>query len=58
MDEVDQVRRVSRQAITRPPATVGRAATHLTRGVFPLGRRSVGLLDEERVFEVLRAKLR
>jgi chemotaxis-related protein WspD len=58
VDEVDQVRRVPRGAITRPPATVGRAAAHLTRGVFPLDRRSVGLLDEERVFEVLRAKLR
>jgi chemotaxis-related protein WspD len=58
VDEVDQVRRVARGAVARPPATVGRAAAHLTRGVFPLDRRAVGLLDEERVFEVLRAKLR
>lgn len=58
VDEVDQVRRVPRGSVARPPATVTRAAAHLTRGVFHLDRRAVGLLDEDRVFEVLRAKLR
>lgn len=56
--EVDRVHRVPNASVGRPPATVARAASHLTRGVFPLGDRAVGLIDEGRLFDTLRAKLR
>jgi chemotaxis-related protein WspD len=58
VDAVDQVYRVPRQDFGPPPATVGRAAAHLTRGVFPRNGRSVGLLDDGRLFEALQARLR
>ena len=37
---------------------VARAVAHLSRGVFPWDGRLVGLLDDARLFEALRAKLR
>ena len=58
VDAVGQVSRVPRGEIGPPPATVGRAATHLSRGVFPWEGRLVGLLDDARLFEALRARLR
>ena len=58
VDAVDQVHRVPRTSIGRPPATVGRASAHLSRGVFPWGDKAVGLLDDGRLFDTLRAKLR
>jgi chemotaxis-related protein WspD len=58
VDAVDQVHRVPRATIGRPPATVGRAAAHLSRGVFPWGGKAVGLLDDGRLFDTLRAKVR
>jgi chemotaxis-related protein WspD len=58
VDAVEKVVRVPRQDIGRPPATVGRAVAHLSRGVFSWGGRPVGLLDDARLFETLRARLR
>lgn len=58
VDAVDQVRRIPRADVGKPPATVGRAASQLTRGVFPLGPKTVGLVDDSRLFDALRAKLR
>jgi chemotaxis-related protein WspD len=58
VDEVDEVHRFSRQALTGSPATLSRSLARLTRGVFHHGERSVGLLDEERLFHTLRGKTR
>ncbi len=58
VDAVDQVHRVARTGISKPPATVGRAASQLTHGVFSHDGRAVGLIDDSRLFETLRTKLR
>ena len=69
VDGVDQVQRVPMGGLTRVPPTVGRAMSHLTRGVFQRkgGRHlrgahqegeSVGLLDDGKLMEALRARLR
>jgi hypothetical protein len=58
VDAVEKVVRVPRAEVARPPATVGRAATHLARGVFSWHGRLVGLLDDARLFEALRGRLR
>jgi chemotaxis-related protein WspD len=58
VDAVEKVVRVARDGIGPPPATVGRAAAHLSRGVFAWEGRTVGLLDDGRLFEALRARLR
>src|SRR5262245_26943150 len=58
VDAIDRVRRFPADELTRVPATVRRSAAHLTRGVFTHGGRSVGYLDEVRLFEALRAKVR
>jgi chemotaxis-related protein WspD len=58
VDEVLQVDRIAAGELTDVPATVGRASGHLARGVFSWCGRSVGLLDEGRLFESLRARTR
>jgi chemotaxis-related protein WspD len=58
VDEVDQVHRFSAGELTKPPATVSRAAARLTRGVFAWKGRAIGYLDETRLFEVLRTNVR
>jgi chemotaxis-related protein WspD len=58
VDAVEKVVRVARDDIGPPPATVGRSAAHLSRGVFAWEGRTVGLLDDGRLFEALRARLR
>jgi chemotaxis-related protein WspD len=58
VDAVEKVVRVPRAEVARPPATVGRAAAHLARGVFSWHGRLVGLLDDARLFEALRGRLR
>ncbi len=58
VDSIERVHRLPQADLGRPPATLGRAASHLTRAVFAWENRSVGLLDEERLFEALRVKLR
>jgi chemotaxis-related protein WspD len=58
VDAVEKVVRVPRGQIAPPPSTVGRAAAHLSRGVFDWERRTVGLLDDARLFEALRTRVR
>jgi chemotaxis-related protein WspD len=58
VDEVDQVHRFPIRALTRVPATVGRSVAHLTRGVFHWQGRTIGLVDDERLFQSLRARMR
>jgi chemotaxis-related protein WspD len=58
VDAVEKVVRVPRGEVGRPPATVGRAAAHLSRGVFSWRGRLVGWLDDGRLFEALRGRLR
>jgi chemotaxis-related protein WspD len=58
VDAVDRVRRIKASEIQRPPATVVRALAHLARGVFHRDDRAIGLIDEPRLFEALRSKLR
>ena len=58
VDEVDEVHRFSRQSLTGSPATLSRSLARLTRGVFHHNERSIGLLDEERLFHTLRGKTR
>jgi len=57
-DEVDQVHRVPGQSLTPPAPTLSRALSKLTRGVFTLGSRPVGLLDNVRVFQTIRERIR
>jgi chemotaxis-related protein WspD len=57
-DEVDQVHRFSAQSLTPPPPTLTRAVARLTRGVFTRGGRSVGLLDDARLFHAIGERLR
>jgi chemotaxis-related protein WspD len=57
VDEVAQVHRLPLHDLTGVPATLGRAAAHLTRGVFHFDGRAIGLLDEERLFATLRSRL-
>jgi chemotaxis-related protein WspD len=56
-DEVDQVHRVLLPDLAAAAPTLARAQVKLTRGVFPHGARSVGLLDEVRLFQALRERL-
>lgn len=57
VDEVDQVQRFSRNDLTPTPATVSRALARLTQGVFHVQGRSVGLLDEEKLFHTLKVRI-
>jgi chemotaxis-related protein WspD len=58
VDEVDQVHRFAASGLTRPPATVARALARLTRGLFHWKDRSIGLVDDVRLFQTLRGKIR
>ncbi|HJZ56298.1 MAG TPA: chemotaxis protein CheW [Gemmataceae bacterium] len=57
-DEVDQVRRVPTRHLVPPAPTLSRATARLIRGVFSQDGRSVGLLDDARVFLALRERVR
>lgn len=57
-DEVDQVHRVPASKLSPPAPTLTRAHTKLTRGVFRLDKRPVGLLDDARVFQTIRERIR
>jgi chemotaxis-related protein WspD len=57
-DEVDQVHRVPEKSLVPAPPTLSRAAARVTRGVFSQDRRAVGLLDEDRLFQTLRERVR
>jgi chemotaxis-related protein WspD len=58
VDEVDRVRRFPAKELAPAPPTLGRAAGRFTRGVFRRNDRAIGLLDEGRLFEVLRTSVR
>jgi chemotaxis-related protein WspD len=57
-DEVDQVHRFSTSELTGAPATLARSAGRLTQGLFLWQERSIGYLDDARLFQVLRARIR
>jgi chemotaxis-related protein WspD len=57
-DEVDQVYRFSAGALAGAPATLARSAHRLSQGVFVWRERSIGYLDDGRLFQVLRARIR
>ncbi len=58
VDTVEQVSRIPKQELKTPPATLARAIAHLVSGVFAWNDRAVGLIDDARLFDDLRAKLR
>ncbi|MGH7170641.1 MAG: chemotaxis protein CheW [Gemmataceae bacterium] len=58
VEEVDRVHRLAMGDVKPVPPTLGRAATRFTRGLFSSQDRAVGLLDEVRLFEVLRTSVR
>jgi chemotaxis-related protein WspD len=57
-DEVDQVRRWPGRDLRPAPPTLSRATAHLVRGMFHLDGRTVGVLDEARLFQALRERVR
>jgi chemotaxis-related protein WspD len=57
-DEVDQVHRVAARALNPAPPTLSRAVARVTRGVFASAGRSVGLLDDGRLFQAIRERVR
>lgn len=57
-DDVDLVRRVATADLVTAPPTLARAAARVTRGVVHRDGRAIGLLDETRLFETLRERVR
>jgi chemotaxis-related protein WspD len=57
-DEVDQVHRVLLPDLTTAAPTLARSQGKMTRGVFPHAGRSVGLLDDARLFHSLRERIK
>jgi chemotaxis-related protein WspD len=58
VDEVAGVYRFAASALTAVPPTLGRAAARFTHGVTVWKERAVGCLDEARLFDTLRARIR
>lgn len=57
-EEVDQVRRIPVSELLPAPPTLSRSSSRLTRGVFTRDGRAIGLLDEDRLFTILRERVR
>jgi chemotaxis-related protein WspD len=57
VDEVDQVYRLAPSELTGTPATLARSAGRLTRAVLAWRERSIGYLDDDRLFRVLRSRM-
>jgi chemotaxis-related protein WspD len=57
VDEVDRVVRFPAVELVSVPPTLSRAATRFTRAVYRYDDRAVGLLDEQQLFETLRARV-
>jgi chemotaxis-related protein WspD len=57
-DEVDQVHRWPLGDLVSTAPTLSRALSRLSRGVFSNRGRSIGLLDDPRLFQVLRERTR
>jgi chemotaxis-related protein WspD len=58
VDEVAGVHRLAVSAWTAVPPTLARAAARLTRGIATWKEHAVGRLDEVRLFDTLRARIR
>ncbi len=58
VDEVLEVRKLTPEEIRETPSTVSRSAATLTTGVFLIGGKNVGLLDEGKFFTSLRGSMR
>jgi chemotaxis-related protein WspD len=58
VDEVDRVFRFPADDLSAVPPTLRRAAARFARGVFRCENRAIGYLDDTRLFDALRAKLR
>lgn len=58
VDAIARVYRLPQSEIVAAPATVGRAANHLTRGAFAWDGHAVGLIDPDRLIDALRGRLR
>jgi chemotaxis-related protein WspD len=58
VDEMDQVRRIPADGWNTAPATLARASSALTRGVFTIENRTVGLLDDNRLWAALKTRVR
>jgi chemotaxis-related protein WspD len=58
VDEADRVYRLPVSDLAAVPPTLARASARYTRGVFRCADRAVGYLDDERLFEALRSRLR
>lgn len=56
-DEVLGVCRVAPTQLRKPPPTVSKSATALTDKVFPLDARTVGLLDDSKLFDIFQGSL-
>lgn len=57
-DEIWGVYRLPHSHLQEAPATIARAADSYSKGLFDLGGRRVGYLDEELVFNTLKRSLR
>lgn len=53
VDEIIGVHRISPEDLRDLPATLSRSARALSRGIFTLGGKTVGLLDEDQFFSAL-----
>jgi len=58
VDEVDRVRRVPAADLLPIPPTLSRSSSRLARGIFNRDGRAIGLLDEDRLFTMLRERVR
>jgi chemotaxis-related protein WspD len=57
VDEVDQVCRIPTAELSTAPATLVRSAGRFTRAVFRWQERSVGMLEDAKLFQVLRTRM-
>lgn len=57
VEQILGVHRVALEDLGEVPATLSRSARSLTRGIFQLDGRHVGLLDEERLFPAMTRSL-
>lgn len=57
VEQIVGVHRIAPDDLGEVPATLSRSARSLTRGIFMLGGRPVGLLDEDRLFPAMTRSL-
>ncbi len=57
VEQILGVHRIAQEDLGEVPATVSRSTRSLTRGIFMLNGRPVGLLDEERLFPAMTRSL-